>query len=152
MVVVRIEAVLQHHFAMVSFERVEFLLLLRSEKGSDVLFRFLHYQADALGRFQPDRFEFRAGRLNDGRDFRFLFRSQVQTASHVFAHPVANFARLRWPENHMVANVMETEERTRRSARDENEEERECELPFQGAVHGENSVWMAVSAMAYSFV
>ena len=140
MVVVRIEAVLQHHFAMLGLELVEFLLLLRSEKGGDVLFRFLHHQADALGRFQPDRLEFRAGRLNDGRDFRFLFRSQVQTASQVFPHPVANFPRLRWPENHMVANVMETEERAGRSARDENEEEGGREFPFQGAVHCENSV------------
>ena len=140
MVVVRIEAVLQHHFAMLSFERVEFLLLLRSEKGSDVLFRFLHHQADALGRFQPDRLEFRAGRFDNGTDPGLLFRSQIQTAPQVFAHPVANFPRLRWPENHMVANVMETEERTRRSAREEDEQKGEREFPFQGAVHCENSV------------
>jgi hypothetical protein len=58
----------------------------------------------------------------------------------MFPHPVADFAGLRRPENDVVAEVMETEERTGHSARDEDEKKREREFPFQGTVHCENSV------------
>ena len=68
----------------------------------------------------------------------------------MFLHPVIHISGMRRSED--VAPEMERAKEPRRQSREENEKKGEGELPFQSLVHSENSVWMAESAMAYSFV
>src|SRR2546423_7316125 len=67
-------------------------------------------------------------------------------------HSVGDVARMRRSENDVVAEMMKSEKRPGHSAGDKNQEKSKREFPFQRAVHCENSVWIAESAIAYSFV
>src|SRR5256714_13998792 len=67
-------------------------------------------------------------------------------------HSVGDVARMRRSENDVVAEMMKSEKRPGHSAGNKNQEKSKREFPFQRAVHCENSVWIAESAIAYSFV
>src|SRR5205085_8456639 len=100
-------------------------------------------------RFDPDRLQLGRRGVDDRGDFRRLFGSQIKHASQMLSHPFVHVAGVRRPEKMMAE--MERAEKAGHRPREEDENEGEGEFPFQGVVHSENSVWIAESAIAYSF-
>src|ERR1043166_460025 len=90
---------------MLGLEIIQLLLLLRGKQRSDFFFRILHDGPDALRRFDPDRFELRAGRVENRADLFFLVRSQVERAAKMLPHSVADVARV-WRAKHDVLTQM----------------------------------------------
>src|SRR2546423_8540267 len=148
----RKKTVMHHHFAMLRFKLVEFLLLVWSQERSDPLLRIFHDSANPFRGFDSDRFQFGAGRVDNRPDFFFLLRVESQRATQMLPHPIRNIPGMRRAEYHVITQNMNAEEDPRHSTRDKDEEKGESEFPFQRAVHWENSVWIAESAIAYSFV
>src|SRR5436853_6234236 len=143
---------MHHHFSMLRFKLVEFLLLLWSQERSDLLLRIFHDSAHPLRGFDSNRFQFGTGRVDNRPDFFFLLRVESQRAPQMFAHPIRNIARVRRAEYQVMTQNMKAEEDPRHPTRDKDEEKGESEFPFQRAVHWETSIWIAESPMAYSLV
>lgn len=141
--------VVHHQLAMFRFEFLQFFLLFRTQFRGNGPLRFFHHRPDPLRRFNPDRLELRRGRINDRRDFRRLFGRQIEGAAQMFSHPFIHLAGVRRSEE--MVPEMERPKKARHRPGEEDEKEGESQLPFQGVVHSENSVWIAESAMAYSF-
>lgn len=73
----------QHVFVRL-FQGVELLLLRRREQWPDLRARGFHDRADFLHRFLVDRHDLWLGLIDDRRDFRLLFRRQVQFLGEMF--------------------------------------------------------------------
>ena len=136
---------------MLQLQFLEFLLLFGSQLRRDLPLRFLHRVSHSLRGLDSDRFEFRRRRIDNRRDFFRLFGRQIQRPPQMLSHPIAHLTGMRWPEE-MASHMQRAQQSACRYAGDEDEKERERQLPFQRAVHCENSVWIAESAIAYSFV
>ena len=68
----------------------------------------------------------------------------------MFPHFHRHVAGMRRPEEKMPH--VQSAEQAGRCTGDKDKQEGEGQLPSQGVIHCWNSVWMALSAIAYSFV
>ena len=68
----------------------------------------------------------------------------------MLTHFTADIAGVRRPQN--VVPQMQRAKDAGCDSRNEDEQKSDREFPLQGVVQCENSVWIAVSAIAYSFV
>ena len=115
----RREAVVHHDFEMSQFQFLEFLLLLGVNCGAISRFDSSIDAAHTFRGLDPDRFEFRRRRIDDGRDFGCLLGRQIQGTPQMLAHPIAHVAGMRWPQEMapfymMRARVIHPSSRRRR--------------------------------------
>src|SRR5581483_940452 len=89
--------------------------------------------------------------IDDWRNFGRLFGRQAKLRAEVLLHSVAQPA---WPVTlgDKVPGVPAAESRSSNSTSDEDKKKSGNKFPLQSAVHCESPSWIAVSAMANSFV
>ena len=136
--------------AMSLFDLMQFLLLLWSDNGCQLLVSFSHNLVNAPAGLAANLLKLRGGVIDDWRDFGDLVGRQIKLSLQAFAHPLADHGALVGHEEKMP-RVRGAEECARHAAGEKNQEEAGDQFPLEGAIHCENSAWIAESAIAYSF-
>ena len=76
----------------------------------------------------PDRFEFRGGRIDNGRNLGRLFGRQIQHVPQMLSHAIAHRAGMRRPEEKMP-DMKRGEQAARRCPGREDEQKGDRQLP-----------------------
>lgn len=120
--------------------------LLRIEMRNHFLMGLAESRSDPLTGFLANDVELRRSPVNDRRDLRRLFRREPQLALDVRAHALPSVGGMSPHEDKV--GMPGTGKKSRRHASDEDDDQRDRQLPFPTLHHGHVPASIAVSAIA----
>lgn len=124
---------------MSRFDLFQFLALFVREIRRHLSMGFVQDFTDTLAGVASHLLELRGRSVEDWRDFRYLFRGQVEFSLQPVAHSLTDVAAMMKLEDKMP-HVRRAHESASQSTGEKNQEETSDQLPFQGAIHCDNSV------------
>jgi hypothetical protein len=133
------------------FDLPKFLPLLVGKSNRDLVVRFHYDFMNKSAGVAPHLPELAGRFIDDRRHFGRLFRCQAELRAESLLHPVTHSARAMNLRD-KVPSVPSPESSASDATSDEDKKKSGNKFPLQRAVHGESPSWIAVSAIANSFV
>ena len=124
--------------AMSLFHSLQFLPLFVRESGRNLAMRFVQDFTDTLAGVTSHLLKLRGRSIEDRRYPSHLFRGQIEFSSQPLAHSLTDVSAMMMLEE--MPHVRRAHESTRQPTCEKNQEETGDQFPFQGTIHGNNSV------------
>jgi hypothetical protein len=124
--------------AMSLFHSLQFLPLFVRESGRDLSMRFVQDFTDTLAGVTSHLLELRGRSIENRRYLGHLFRGQIEFSPQPLAHSLTDVSAMMMLEE--MPHVRTAKESARQYSGEKNQEETGDQFPFQGTIHGNNSV------------